>query len=643
MIPVYVAFDTETYPFYKVGKATSNVVPRLVCMSYVEDGEGPFVLAREDAVRKWKEWFLNPNIRLVGHNVTFDMLVMVRALTEEEGGDWAEELFEAYAQKRIHDTITFRKLRRIERIGDIEGTGYTLAYMAKKYLGVTLSGKSGDDVWRARYNELEGVPVEDYPPRAYEYAAQDAKVTWDLFWEMTKGHHYPNESFQLCADLALKLQSAHGFMVDQEHVKWIRSHYENKSAKLSLVLQKHGILRKDGTADTSKVKEVFKEAWAMLGYPPEMTDSGKNIATSSSTLERLKERGFFDLEASGPYAEAMHAYSEYKTTQKFISTYLEPLSDAGEYPVCTRYMTVVNSTRTSSRGPNVQNFPAHLNADERRAKAEGFEGPFGKDIRGCIVPRPGHVFLVADYSAIEMVALAQICRNVAGHVTKLGKVLNSGVDPHIYLLASMINKPYDEVMQDYEDGDPWTVRWRQIMKAANYAYMGGAREEAFVDYVKGYGELITVAEGKRAYDGYHSTYTDVREFHFADTDRYQVGYGDYNLPLFGPHRRSDGWVTRRCDRSTQAYNARPQGLVGAGCKWASWQLARACYADKTSPLYGDRILLFVHDEFVAEVKNENLEEKGNEFSRIMVDSMKMFIPDIVVEAEWRIMEERWAK
>jgi DNA polymerase I-like protein with 3'-5' exonuclease and polymerase domains len=53
--------------------------------------------------------------------------------------------------------------------------------------------------------------------------------------------------------------------------------------------------------------------------------------------------------------------------------------------------------------------------------------------------------------------------------------------------------------------------------------------------------------------------------------------------------------------------------------------------------------LFVHDEFVLEVANENLEAKKAEFQRLMVESMKLFIPDILVEAEVRVMEERWGK
>lgn len=640
---MYVAFDTETYLIRKTGKATTLVIPRLVCMSYVEDGGPPKVVARKEAVQKWKEWILNPDVKLIGHNVTFDVLVMTRALTEEEGGDWAKEIFNLYEKQRIHDTITYRKMRRIERIGDTGGTGYSLAYMAKKYLKLDLGGKSGDDVWRARYGELEGIPVEKYPKAAYQYAAMDAKVTWDLFWEMTKGKHYRNESFQLLGDLALYLQSAHGFMVDQNHVKWIRDHYQSKLVELASVLRSGGILRKNGSADTKKVKQLFKDAWASLKLPPQMTDSGKSIATCAKTLENLKARGFFDLEENTESIVLMRAYSEYKTTNKFISTYLEPLSDAGEYPVCTRYTTVVNSTRVSASSPNVQNFPAHLNSEERRKKEEGFEGPFGKDIRGCIVPRPGHVFLVADYSSIEMMALAQVCANINGGLTKMGKVLNSGMDPHIFLLTEMIGKPFEEVEADYKAKDPWTVRWRQIMKAANYAYMGGAREEAFVEYVKGYGERITVAEGKRAYDGYHDTWTEVRELHFRDADRYLVGYNDYRLELHGPKRVREGWVTRRCDRSTQAYNARPQGIVASGCKWAAWHLAKACYVYEDNVLYGDRPVLFVHDEFAMEVKDENIEAKGTEFSRIMVDSMKDFLPDMEVEAEWKVERERWSK
>lgn len=639
-----VVFDTETYPFYKVGKATCNVVPRLVCMSYMIGEEGPFVVERERAIPLFRDWLLDPETRLVGHNVTFDVLVMTRALTEEYGGDWAKAVRDLYAQQRVHDTIIYRQLRRIATNGTTKNTSYTLAYMVQRYLKIKVEGKNGEDVWRARYNELDGVIAEKYPDRAYQYAALDAKYTREMWLAMTDGKHYTNESFQLCADLALRLQSSHGFLVDQEHTEWIYAHYAKKLARLNHFLSKHDILRDDGTADTEAVQGLFETAWRSIGRPPMLTDSGKSVSTSKKALEELENAGYFKDEANNLSQEIMYGYSEYKTTNKFIATYLEPLQDAGEYPVCTRYTTVVDSGRTSSSGPNVQNFPARLNADERRAKAEGFEGPFGKDIRGCVIPREGKCFLVADYSAIELAALAQVIANIAGEVTELGKTINSGADGHIYLLSRMVNQDYDKLLADYKDGDDWADRNRFMMKAANYAFGGGAGAATFVDYCAGMGLRVTEAEAVRAYNAYHSTYPDVERYHFEDIKRCETRPGRYEVELHGPNRTTSGWMMRVCSELTQAYNTRFQSLTGAGFKYAAWNLFDACYCNEESILYGSRPILSIHDEFVTEAERDGKEQlRLEEMQRIMVESMSLFIPDIVVAAEGEIKYDRWSK
>jgi DNA polymerase I len=642
----HIAFDTETYPLVQRGKATTKITPRLVCMSYFTEGmKAPVVLERARAVPLFRQWLEDPEVKLVGHNVTFDMLVMARALSEEYAGeDFAGEIFGVYAGRRIHDTISHIKLKRIDKTGTTKDFGYTLAFLAQRFAGIELEGKTGDDVWRYRYHELEGVVAEKYPKRAYDYAALDALATWETWVAMTQREHYQNESFQLCADLAFYLMCSWGFMVDRQHAMWIYNHYAAKAGGLAGDLRDVGIMRPDGTNDTQRLAGLFEAAWKAVGRNPMMTTTGRGVATSKEAFEALKEAGVLDAEGmDAGTVRAIRAYSEYLTANKFIATYLDPLLDAGEHPVCCRITTIVDTGRTSASGPNIQNFPAHMNADERRAQAVGFQGPFGRDIRGCIVPRKGKVFLVADYAAIELMALGQVIANIAGQVTELGRVLNAGTDPHLYLLASMWREDYESVKEAYKAKDEHTARWRQIMKAANYSFGGGAFPTTFMEFVKGYGLQISEAEAELAFQGYHNTYPDVRNYHFADIERCEVRPNVFEVELHGPNRATKGWMRRRCWKKTQALNTRFQSLVGAGAKYAAWNIQKACYTQKDSPLYDDRMVLFVHDEFVLEVADENLEEKKAEFERLMVGAMKLFIPDILVEAEVRVMTERWSK
>lgn len=640
----YIAFDCETAPIVQVGKATTKQIPRLVCMSYYTEGmDAPVVVERARAVPVFLAWLEDPNVHLVGHNVAFDVLVMVRALTEELGRDFGKATFDLYGNRRVHDTITHVKLRRIEKVGTTKDYGYTLAFLAKRYAGIELGGKTGDDVWRMRYHELDGVRAEDYPARAYDYAAQDAVATWETWVAMTEKEHYTNESFQLCADLAFYLMSSWGFMVDQAHTRWIYNHYSREAMELTEILRRDGVMRDDGTNDTSVIQDLFVSAWKRVGRPPLMTDTGRAPSTANAALEGLKECGFFDLTDTADDVVTMRAYSRYKTTNKFIATYLDPLMDAGEYPVSARITTLVDTGRTSSSGPNIQNFPAHLNANERAAKAGGFEGPFGKDIRGCVVPRKGKVFLVADYSALELVTLAQVIHNIAGYETQLPQVINAGIDAHLFLLSHLWATDYKELEEAHIAGDEKVARWRQISKAANFAFGGGAYPDTFIDYVKGYGLTIGASEAHLAFDGYHRAFPDVKAHHFANIDRSEVRPGLYDVEGHGPNGSTRGWFRKRCVKKTAALNFVFQNLAASGAKYAAWNLQKTMYTDTASVLYGDRMVLFIHDEFVLEAEPENLEEKKAELSRIMVESMRLFTPNIIVKAEANILEERWSK
>ena len=645
----YVAFDTETYPIVDNGKATTKLIPRMVCMTWAwasEDFQGPKIARTKSAAKIFKRWLDADDVTFIGHNVTFDMLVMGRALGDHFGRDFSKKIFKAYADGRVRDTIKHRKLQYIEQRGDCMSTGHSLKYLTKKYLGEELTGKSGPDVWRMRYNELVDVNLDEWPPAALDYALNDARVTGLVYKELCGGDYSTevNEYFQLCADLAFYLASSWGIMCDQEWASWIYGHNVREMEKYAKVLEECGI-RKDGVNKQKPVREMFRKAWRRLGMNPKRTDSGKNISTAGDTIQELKEHGFFELEGADETLEAMRAYTQYKTLNKQLSSWLDPIVDAGEYPLCARFTTLVNSGRTSSSSPNVQNFPAHLTTEEQRRKAEGDEGPFGPDIRGCFVPRPGRVFMVADYSYIEMASLAQIIATErGGKLSPMGEMLNDQKCPHLYLLSVYRDEPYAEVAARYYDGDEEIADQRFYMKAANYAFGGGGDGGTYCSYMKGFGVNVPRSLGDKLYEAYHTAYPCVRSVYFEYVKSCESGWNEWDLQLHGPRGKKRGWRKRRCTWESQARNAPFQGLVGDGCKQAAWELQQACWTDETSPLYGDRMLLFVHDEFLMEVVDENREETAEEFRRLGVDKgMQIFLPDMDIGFDVKFLDERWQK
>jgi DNA polymerase I-like protein with 3'-5' exonuclease and polymerase domains len=70
-------------------------------------------------------------------------------------------------------------------------------------------------------------------------------------------------------------------------------------------------------------------------------------------------------------------------------------------------------------------------------------------------------------------------------------------------------------------------------------------------------------------------------------------------------------------------------------KDAGWRIMRECYdARLGSPLFGSRIVNFVHDEFVVETTDPTV---GARVEALMLDAAKAWIPDVKIKVEWSAM------
>src|SRR5205823_5141070 len=119
---------------------------------------------------------------------------------------------------------------------------------------------------------------------------------------------------------------------------------------------------------------------------------------------------------------AADAWEEYRGLHLLIDAWLEAENEnkllqfaAQAGNVAHPRYTVLNRTgRTACSGPNMQAVP----------RSSG--------VRGMYVPRPGHVLKTADYSAVELRTLAQICFERFGF-SYLRDVFEAGTDPHARL------------------------------------------------------------------------------------------------------------------------------------------------------------------------------------------------------------------
>lgn len=662
----YVAYDTETYPIHQVGKSTNDTMPRLVVLSWADaDNPAGTLLDRMDAIAWWHEQLYDEDVVFVGANLAFDLNVMLRA-TVEEGGDEAE-LFRQVFAKTKWDVQVQARLEDIARGGMFLRGQYNLGALEARYApeATRSTEKKGINVWRLRYNELEGVPVDEYPADAARYALEDAVNTWAVFDAMNNGPQGRTRNYQATAlrsqyDWELSLMSGWGVLVDQDWTAKLVEFYSAQRDEARAALVKHKLVRgadnedvlkgksKEGTKDMKAVRSAFEEAFLSIGQSPPRTKSGKAVATDKAAMNVLEDEG-----AMTP---AFEAYARFNRADKFIGTYLMPLVDAGDLPLCPRFNVIVDSGRTSSSGPNVQNFPARTNSHDKQILREMLEDYeemedevrmmrgfiTGPDIRGAVIPAEGNVFVAADYSAVEMAGVAQNARNLFGELGTLGQAINEGLDLHNFVGAQLLGIPYEEFTAGVEAKDPSIVGTRTVSKIGNYGYWGGAAARTFRGFARQQGEHVDLYTAEQVKSTMARTWSEMDPY-FRYISQQQQPNGSYYIQQHGPDRRTSGWRLRVTKKFTQAANTLFQGIVADGALWSMHLIMEEIYLKPESPLFGTRLVLFVHDEFVLEVEAARAAAAGDRMAELMVKGMKRFLPDLLVEAKPSIMETRWTK
>jgi DNA polymerase I-like protein with 3'-5' exonuclease and polymerase domains/uracil-DNA glycosylase len=170
-----------------------------------------------------------------------------------------------------------------------------------------------------------------------------------------------------------------------------------------------------GRAFRISAPEDVGEALAVYGKVPlPKTDGGKQYSTDDEILSKLAP--------DNPLVKAVSASRE---AAKIISTYIDPVESAAEHYVDRLlhpgYTTLmVATTRLSSNGPNIQNFPKR-NQEQR-------------ELRKQIIARPGHLFYAFDYGQLEARVIAMCSKdpNLIGSIIK-------GRDIHTDWLNNCLN------------------------------------------------------------------------------------------------------------------------------------------------------------------------------------------------------------
>lgn len=650
---VSVDWESHLIRMTPIGKKSIShmLAPRGVCMSFSDDSGASGLLVREDALGMLRRLLGDPSVTsetdlplVVGANIPFDFGV---AASDEP--ELLPLVFQAYARGNVVDVQTRQGLIDIAN-GDIEfrrkGATVTkaersLAALAQHWLGEKLD--KSEDTWRMRYSELDGLPVEEYPPAAAEYAVKDSVKTLEIFeaQERYLGGEIPDELPQNRAAWALHLMSAWGARTDGLAVRALRVELEAERDKAHAILRPVGIVDESGKRN---MEAIYARVEAALGERTPRTTTGKP-STDEETLISTGDPLLITLAKSMKGA-------------KVLSTYLPALEAGTLYPICARYNVLVDTGRTSCSNPNMQNPP----------RAGG--------VRSCFVPRPGFVFGGADYDTLELRALAQVCLDVLGE-SELASALCAGEDPHLSLAAELLGISYPDALARYKAGESLVEEMRQLCKIADFGFPGGMAADTFVEYAAGYEingapVVVTHEQAVELRNGFFRRWREMRRYFDFVAACIDGGIGDVRVTQIRSGR------VRGDVSFTSCANGFFQGLAADGAKWALWCVAVEAYlgicttcrqhgdprgalqldldedylqrsvgcadcgGSGRSVLYGSRPVIFMHDEIICEMPEHCAAEAAERLGKLMQNCMAFWIPDVPIGAS-PVLTRRWFK
>jgi len=128
------------------------------------------------------------------------------------------------------------------------------------------------------------------------------------------------------------------------------------------------------------------------------------------------------------------------------------------------------------------------------------------DLRSCIVPPNGKLFLQSDWAQIEVVALATVLDALLQRTSNLTKIINGTVringkeypnDVHTMLAALILGEPYESIYL-LAKTDKRIADARQMAKAAVFGLPGGMGVRSFITFAQdAYGVTLSLEQAQR--------------------------------------------------------------------------------------------------------------------------------------------------
>lgn len=419
--------------------------PRMVCLS-TADNKGSQLYTRDEGLdvseRLVREEFSN------GQHLFFDLGVLAA-----ERPRVLPDIFRALDDGRIHCT----KIRQMmiencrgqlkfefnEETLEYKKQNFSLDRLVQRHLGYDIAHKKkGGNVWRMRYSELDGVPLDQWPQEARDYPLEDSTQTHGIWLSQESEvapEGIPGLESQMQAAWGLYLMGTWGCRTDPEMVEQYEDDLKGEFVEYTKVCREHGLRRDDGSRNMKAIRAEIEKWYRDHNRQMKLTATGQ-IATDREQLTTTDHPG-------------LNAVAESVRTEKLLTTYVAALKRGTVVPLNPKYNPIIETFRTScSGGMKIDGVPVGMNVQNLPRKGK---------VRECIIPRPGWRFAFCDFDTLEMRTLAQTCLDLFGY-SFIADAIKAGRDLHVDFAADMLGMNYERAMALHLAGDPEIKNARQF-------------------------------------------------------------------------------------------------------------------------------------------------------------------------------------
>lgn len=541
--------------------------------------EGWFVFFPRDpqqaagVLEEFRPLFTRPGIEKVGHNLKFDLSVLL-AKGLEVAGPYFDSLL-------AHSLLEPEQRHGMDFLAE-SCLGYTPVPLSE------LIGLEKDDL----FSQVTLADIaESDPGKVVDYAAEDADVTWQLADKLRPqlpGHGAEQVFYEIEAPLlpVLTRMEHTGVKVDIGVLREIGLTLEKRAQELHESIQT--------AAGTTFNLNSPKQLGEILFDRLRLLEKPKKTATGQY---QTNEQVLQSLAGSHPIVQDI---LDYREVTKLKNTYVDTLPREVN-PVTGRIHTTFHQLmaatgRMASSNPNLQNIP--IRSDH------------GREIRKAFVPgEPGWLLLSADYSQVELRVMAALSEDAA-----MIEAFRQGQDIHQATAARVYGVELDAVLPEM----------RRTAKMVNFGIIYGI--SAF-----GLAQRLGIPRGEaaRIIESYFEQFPGVLQYtRRIVEDARRHGYVE---TLTGRRRLirdlDSANATVRGGAERVAMNTPIQGTAADMIKLAMIRVDAALRAAGLRT----RMLLQVHDELLFELPESEVEQAR----ALILEQMRTALPlgEVPIEVE----------